>query len=552
MAWTEKSLFASLRLGVSLPLFLLAAASCSPAQPEIPAIDLSSMEPQVASKIRQAGQQVRRNTTSAADWGRLGMVLQAHTLFGPAAGCYRIASDLDPSDYRWPYLAAHSLRRTDLQAALDQFERSARLKPDNAAFHVSYGNALLEAGDVGQAEAQYRQALETNPQSSHALYGLALASLAGGHPEQALAHLERAVSLAPRHGELYTLLGQVLRRLGRDDQARQAVRAAQAYPDPTALPDPVLSQVRSEAVSSVALTRHGLALAANLQYPQAEKVFRQVLGIRPGNARDHVNLGASLAGQGRLEEAVVQYRKALRIQPDEAFAHHNLSLALSRQGKKEEALKHVGEAIRISPPYAEAHNQLGLLQAAEGQMQAALQSYRQALRLNPGLGAARSNLGKALASQGDFEGAVEQWAQAVSIDAANLEALHNLGIALALQGKHGQAIQRFEEGLEQAPNSSLFIRALAWELSTAPRSRWRDGARAVQLSHRVYQTYPDQPQAADLWAAALAESGRFDEAAQVAGQAVQIALSQNQPALARQIQQRLRLYQQGRPFHQSR
>lgn len=550
MAPTRETPLPTWRLGAKLSLLLV--LSCNTPSPQIPLIDLSSMEPQVASKIRQSEEQVRQNIDSAAHWGRLGIVLQAHTLYGPAATCYRTAFGLDASDYRWPYLAALSLRTTDLQAALGHFGDAARLEPDNAAFYVNFGDALLEAGQIGTAEAQYSKALQQDPQLSHALYGLAQTSLAKGDPQQALSHLKRAVSLAPRHGELQALLGQVYRRLGEDAKAQQAVNASLAFPDPTALPDAVFSQVQSEAVSSVALTQRGLSLAASRQYAEAEQAFRQVMQIRPANARDHVNLGAALAGQGRLQEAVEQYRKALEIQPDEAFAHHNLSMALSSLGQVEEALTHVREAIRISPAYADAHNQLGLLLAAAGDLPAAEESYRQALSLNPGLGAARSNLGKALAAKGDMRGAIEEWTQAVDIDSGNLEALHNLGVALMLQGKHGEAIQRFEEGLKQAPNSSLFIRALAWELATAPQSQWRDGQRAVELSQRVYQAYPDQPRVADIQAAALAESGRFEEAVRVAAGAVQSALAQNQSVLARQIEQRLRLYQQGRPYHQAR
>lgn len=550
MAPTRKAGLATWRLGAKLPLLL--ALCCAAPVPQIPVIDLSAMEPQVASKIRQAEEQVRQNIHSAADWGRLGMYLQAHTLYGPAAACYQAATKLDASDYRWPYLAALSLRTTDLQAALGHFGDAARLEPDNAAFYVNYGDALMESAQVVPAEAQYSQALQKDPQSTHALYGLAQASLAKGDTQKARSHLERAVSLAPRHGELHALLGQVYRRLGEDAKAQQAANAALAYPDPTALPDAVFSQVQSEAVSSVALTQRGLALAAGRQYAEAEQAFRQVMQIRPANARDHVNLGAALAGQGRLQEAVEQYRKALEMQPDEAFAHHNLSMALASLGQGEEALKHVRQAIRISPTYADAHNQLGLLLAAAGNVQEAEKSYRQALSLNPGLGAARSNLGKALAAQGDMQGATEEWTQAVAIDSGNLEALHNLGVALILQGKHGEAIQRFEAGLEQAPNSSLFIRALAWELATAPQSQWRDGPRAAELSQRVYQAYPDQPRVADIRAAALAESGRFEEALQVALRAVQSAMAQNQSTLARQIQQRLLLYQQGRPYHQAK
>ena len=60
-----------------------------------------------------------------------------------------------------------------------------------------------------------------------------------------------------------------------------------------------------------ALNNLGNALAGSGQHRDAIQCFRQVLGIQPGDAQAHYNLGRSLAALDRLEEAVVSFQSAL-------------------------------------------------------------------------------------------------------------------------------------------------------------------------------------------------------------------------------------------------
>ncbi len=87
-------------------------------------------------------------------------------------------------------------------------------------------------------------------------------------------------------------------------------------------------------------------------------------------------------------------------------------------------------------------------------------------------------------------------------------------VALAREGRHEEAIARLRQGLAGAPNSSRLVSLLAWELATGPDDGLRDGAEARQLAERLHQAYPNQP-SSDLLAAALAETGDFEEAVRV-------------------------------------
>ena len=536
-----------------LAVLVLATLACGdPAPPPAapPALDLASMEPQVAARIETAFQRVDAQPGVAAAWGELGMVLHAHALFAEAADCYRRAMELDPADERWPYLAALALETDDLIAALELYAAAGSRTPRNPAFYVNHGNALLRAGEPQRAELQYRAALDLDPSSSHALLGLARVERAAGRAEAALEHLTSAAAAAPHHGEVHALLAQVHHQRGEAEAARAAELRARAFPDATRPPDPVVEAMETQAVSSRAYTRRGLRLAGEGRFAEAEEAFRQVLAIRPGNAHDHANLGGALARQGKLEQALAAYREAIRVEPGEPAAHNNLAMALAEQGRVDEAEAELAEAIRLDPAYAAAHDNLGLLRQQQQRHHEAAAHHEKAIDVDPAFADAYNHLGIALAAGGRLADAVARWRQALALDPRHLSVLYNLGNALTRTGEHAEAIARLREGLAFAPNSSRFVSLLAWQLATAPEDELRDGTEALALARRLAVVYPDEPATSDLLAAALAETGDFEAAAQAARKALELAVAAGQRDLAQQIRGRIRIYESGRPFRQ--
>src|SRR5262249_7563358 len=55
---------------------------------------------------------------------------------------------------------------------------------------------------------------------------------------------------------------------------------------------------------------------------------RVAVGLRPGNASAHNNLGTALHAQKDLKAAIAHYEQALALDPKYAPAHYNLGLAL--------------------------------------------------------------------------------------------------------------------------------------------------------------------------------------------------------------------------------
>src|SRR3954449_4951834 len=87
-------------------------------------------------------------------------------------------------------------------------------------------------------------------------------------------------------------------------------------------------------------------LYSRRQYAQAERVCRQIIGARPGNADAHNILGVSLAALGNPKEAVAELKRAIKINAQAPSYHANLGEILRQNGRLEEAAEALEAAIK--------------------------------------------------------------------------------------------------------------------------------------------------------------------------------------------------------------
>jgi tetratricopeptide (TPR) repeat protein len=84
-------------------------------------------------------------------------------------------------------------------------------------------------------------------------------------------------------------------------------------------------------------------------YPQAENYFREALKHEPDYYPSLVNLGGALLSQGKLKESLILNVAAVQARPDDALAHSQLGLSyfyLQQFTEAEESLK---KAISLDP-----------------------------------------------------------------------------------------------------------------------------------------------------------------------------------------------------------
>jgi Tfp pilus assembly protein PilF len=195
-----------------------------------------------------------------------------------------------------------------------------------------------------------------------------------------------------------------------------------------------------------------LSIDRNRVWANSQTLWEDSLRKAPAYWVPHMNLGLTMAQQGRIEEALSYYRESLRLNPNSVHTHNNLGVVLLERGQIGDAIGHFVAALRLKSDYAETHNNLGVAMFRQGQFDRATAHYREALRLDPDFGKAHNNLGNVLVEKGQFDEAIFHYSMALKAKAHYPEAHNNLGVALAQLGKLNEAIVQFKEALRLKPD----------------------------------------------------------------------------------------------------
>jgi tetratricopeptide (TPR) repeat protein len=268
-------------------------------------------------------------------------------------------------------------------------------------------------------------------------------------------------------------------------------------------------------------------------------------------AMSHFSLGECLTAQGKTEEALAHYEEAVRIFPKDARYHLGLATALARASELDRAIIEWHEAIRLAPYLLLARLDLADVLLAKGDTSEAIAQCREVLGREPDSAQATVTLATALAADGRVEAAIAEFERAVKLDPRNGQAHFRLGLALYDLGRSQIALTHLNEAIRLQPDNVQILWPAAWILATSPDPSIRNGAQGVELANRAVQLSGGQEvRAFDALAAALAETEKFSAAVEAAEHVSAAALARGDDALARAVEQRIRLYRQGLPYRE--
>ncbi len=248
-------------------------------------------------------------------------------------------------------------------------------------------------------------------------------------------------------------------------------------------------------------------------------------------------------------DSLALWTDTLSENPDSFMPHNNMGDLLFRAGHYEAAAEHLQAAVRLQPRLWEGHLSLANTLVKLGRLDEAVPEYQYTIRLRPGLYEVHYNLAVVLVSVGDQQEAIEQFRQAIALRPGFADAYRKLGVLLVDQGRFEEGIQTLRYGQLGDPHDSGTAGELAWMLATCPDPKLRDGVEAMQMAESICrQSDYRQPDCLDTLAAAYAEAGCFDEAADTARRAIALAKEQNDGQFAAQIASRLALYERHEPY----
>lgn len=250
--------------------------------------------------------------------------------------------------------------------ALDDFEEAVRLDPTHASAWANRGNVLRDMNRNAEALLSYDRALHLSPDNSKVYHDRALL-LEANRPEAALADYERSILLNPFFADALVDRGNLLHRLGRDDEALQALDAA----------------IQANALQAKYWNNRGVFFIDIHDYIKADADFSRAIDLEPTYAEAYNNRGwvRSLAGQ--YLQAIEDFLAAIRLDSNQPTYWSNLGAARSDLDQYQQAQAAFSHALLLEPNYAEAYFNRGRTYQHMGYVREAHEDYAVAIKLQP-------------------------------------------------------------------------------------------------------------------------------------------------------------------------
>ena len=186
------------------------------------------------------------------------------------------------------------VEETLLLKAIEKAQEAVRTSPDDADVWGQLGHVYLSHGWEIPAIPCYRQASVLAPDEFRWLYFLGRLTKQR-HPEDAVKHLTRALTLRPGYAPAHLYLAAALRILGRFDEAQRHLERAKHFQ-----PDNPFSELW---LGEIALAKRQMKLA--------RKYLEKALHLNPGQSEAHA-LMAQVAIASGDTQAAKQHAQAAR------------------------------------------------------------------------------------------------------------------------------------------------------------------------------------------------------------------------------------------------
>ncbi len=274
---------------------------------------------------------------------------------------------------------------------------------------------------------------------------------------------------------------------------------------------------------------------------------RARLDRSPADRELRVRLAEVLDREGKPEEAARELERAIGDHPEDAQLRYLLGHALARQQQSTAAVEQLEKAVALDPSYLEAQSLLGLVALAEHDFETATRHLLRAVEIDPRNGEARHGLARAYAEAGKIEEAVSQYRALVEIEPEGAAGHHELGLALLRARERAEGVDEIRRAYTLDRSFLPAANNVAWILATRPEKALRDAAAALRLAREINAlTDHREPAFLETLAAALAESGDFEAAAQTVERAIEVVGGGGQEQQLELLRSRLRLYREGK------
>ncbi len=155
--------------------------------------------------------------------------------------------------------------------------------------------------------------------------------------------------------------------------------------------------------------------------------------------------------------------------PRNARAWHNLGSAMDDAGRYDEAILCYEQVLQILPRYTDAHFGLGGVRLNRGELGPAIEHFKTAVEQDPDNASYQAHLGKALMLDLRLDEAEPPLRRAIELDPAYGRSYEYLGLVLLGKKDIEGAIERFRAGMQADPSLSSNYHNLAAALANVGR-----------------------------------------------------------------------------------
>ena len=239
---------------------------------------------------------------------------------------------------------------------------------DSASAHENRGNQALEAGQLTEAAAEFKRAIELEPRDPSPRQHLSTVMFLNGDVDGAVAELNEALRIAPTFARAHYSLALIL--------------------DSKAQTDGVLRELTAALSSDPSYVAARLARAdvwrKQRRWEESLEDYRQALTLNPGSARAILGTAMVLARLERFADARDRLAEGVRVLPNQPEVHHALARLLAaapdarvRDGQR--ALLIMRARLAVDPRSVDLAETMAMVSAENGQWDEATTWQRQAI-----------------------------------------------------------------------------------------------------------------------------------------------------------------------------
>lgn len=278
-------------------------------------------------------------------------------------------------------LGLNFLVSNQIDLAIEELSRAARVDADALEIHLILGNVYRERGQVARAiqihQALLQRAKLTRIEHAHVLLCLGLDFKRGGFVDRALEAFNEVLRLDPQNQ--YALL--YLEKLHEEQHQWQEAHKIRRRLVELSMPD---TQPRNQAILAFLENEMGLEAVRGARFDDAAKHFAAAIDLDPATAPAHLNLGDVRLKQGQRAAAAAAWERLIEVSPDRAYlAFDRLERLVTSEGGASRFEERCRRLIAANSQDWRARLALGRHMAQSGQPVAALDLLFDALAHNP-------------------------------------------------------------------------------------------------------------------------------------------------------------------------